>query len=56
MGGGDLPRVRRRRPGPAAYQDFKFAVIARLPDGDWVLTRAEVLDWLSAHAAEATGG
>ena len=42
--------------GVLPCQDFKFAIIAALPDGDWVLTRTEVLDWLSAHAAEATGG
>lgn len=35
------------------YQDFKFDVIAKLPDGEWWLTRSEVLAWLAAHQEAA---
>jgi len=33
------------------YQRFKFDVVARLPKGDWELTREEVLGWYRANGA-----
>lgn len=41
---------------PVSYQDFKFAVIARLEQGkDFELTGKEIEDWLAAHAAGKDG-
>lgn len=35
---------------PLPYQDFKFQVVARWPiDGEWTMSRAEVLAWLTAN-------
>jgi hypothetical protein len=39
---------------PAAYQRFKFDVVAGLPDTGWTLTRAEVLAWYQRYRAENT--
>lgn len=42
--------------GRVPYQDFKFAVIARLPEDDgFTLTRAEVRDWYTQHQAATAG-
>ncbi|MDV3133353.1 DUF6166 domain-containing protein [Mycobacterium sp. 29Ha] len=34
---------------PAAYQHFKFDVIAGLPEAGWTLTRTEVLSWYQRY-------
>ena len=34
---------------PIPYQAFKREIVAGLPDDQWVLTRAEILDWLARH-------
>ncbi len=33
------------------HQDFKWAVVAALPD-EWTLTRQEILDWVRQHTAQ----
>lgn len=35
------------------YQQFKFDVVAGLPDPGWVLTRQQLLGWYNAHADKA---
>lgn len=42
--------------GQVPYQDFKFAVIAKLPGDGFTLTRAEVLAWYRDHQAQQQEG
>jgi hypothetical protein len=40
---------------PVSYQAFKFAVIARLPQGEaWSITSRQIEEWAATHAGEAT--
>jgi len=40
-----------RRRAEALYQDFKWDVIATLPD-DWALTKQEILEWVRQHTTQ----
>lgn len=37
---------------PSLYQPFKRDVIATLPEEGWVLTRADILEWVRQHPRE----
>jgi hypothetical protein len=36
---------------PALYQPFKRDVVAALPEDGWTLTQADILGWVTEHAA-----